>query len=64
VKNVKTITDPALLEHMRRAALSPAERAALQLHEQGLGYGKIGDALGITKASAQGAVRRAKHHLA
>jgi DNA-directed RNA polymerase specialized sigma24 family protein len=55
--------NPEALEQWRRAALSEPERRALELHEQGLGYGRIGKALGITKASAQDAVRRAKRHL-
>jgi DNA-directed RNA polymerase specialized sigma24 family protein len=54
--------DPETLERWRRAALSLPERRALELHEAGLGYGRIGKVLGISKSSAQDAVKRAKRH--
>ena len=54
---------PEQMAHAHRASLSVAERRALELHEGGLGYGRISKALGITKSSAQDAVKRAKRHL-
>lgn len=51
-------------ERIRRAMLlTGTEEAAFELHEQGLGYGRIGKALGIPKSSAQGAVNRARRKL-
>ena len=38
----------------------PRPSPAGELHEAGLGYGRIGKALGISKSSAQDAVKRAK----
>ena len=49
--------DPETLARWHRNALSGPERRALELHEAGLGHGRIGRELGITQASAQGAVR-------
>ena len=54
---------PEQMARVHRASLSVAERRALELHEAGLGYGRIGQALGITKSSAQDAVKRAKRKL-
>ena len=52
-----------LLPQMRRGTLSVAERRALELHEAGLGYGRIARELGVTKATVQGAIARARRKL-
>jgi DNA-binding CsgD family transcriptional regulator len=52
-----------LLRGMRRGMLTPAERRALELHEQGLGYGRIARELGVSKGTVQAAIARARRKL-